>query len=321
MEGHEPGVAGGGAVVRRRRAGGGAGCRADARGNQPRSRSGPAADAPAADRVGRDRARAVPARGSALPIGNGDDQPGRVRSTRRRRSCRAGTPPRPIVGKTAPIAVVCEIRDAAATILRNKGYLAAVQVPPQTIEGGVVHFQVLMAKLVALHVRGDCGQRRKAVRRLSRAAQDRPPVQPLRGRALAAAGGRFAGVRRPPRAQARGNGAGRGRGRCDRHAHAGRALRQRPELRVARGRALVGAGAADGQRSARGSATARRSGSTTRSTRASRPWSRRATRSGRGRAGSASRAVTPMPGRGRRSAAAIRYARARRSRPASSAIR
>jgi hemolysin activation/secretion protein len=63
----------------------------------------------------------------------------------------------PFVGKTAPISVVCEIRDAAATILRNKGYLAAVQVPPQTIDGGVVHFQVLMAKLVALHVRGSAG--------------------------------------------------------------------------------------------------------------------------------------------------------------------
>jgi hemolysin activation/secretion protein len=67
----------------------------------------------------------------------------------------------PYIGKTLPISVVCEIRDAAATILRNKGYLAAVQVPPQTIEGGVVHFQVLMAKLVALHVRGDAGNAEK----------------------------------------------------------------------------------------------------------------------------------------------------------------
>lgn len=67
----------------------------------------------------------------------------------------------PFVGKTVPIAAVCEIRDAAATILRNKGYLAAVQVPPQRIEGGVVHFQVLMAKLVALHVKGDAGHAEK----------------------------------------------------------------------------------------------------------------------------------------------------------------
>ena len=67
----------------------------------------------------------------------------------------------PYLGKTSPISVVCEIRDAAATILRNKGYLAAVQVPPQRIEGGVVHFQVLMAKLVGLHVRGDPGRAEK----------------------------------------------------------------------------------------------------------------------------------------------------------------
>ncbi|WP_242653285.1 ShlB/FhaC/HecB family hemolysin secretion/activation protein [Sphingomonas jatrophae] len=61
-------------------------------------------------------------------------------------------------GKTVPIATVCEIRDAAATILRRQGYLAAVQVPPQRIENGVVHFDVLMAKLVAVQVRGNPGK-------------------------------------------------------------------------------------------------------------------------------------------------------------------
>ena len=40
------------------------------------------------------------------------------------------------LGKPLPISVVCEIRDRAATILRAKGYLAAVQIPPQKIEGG-----------------------------------------------------------------------------------------------------------------------------------------------------------------------------------------
>ena len=39
------------------------------------------------------------------------------------------------VGKEVPVAVVCDIRDRAATILRNDGYLAAVQVPPQTGSG------------------------------------------------------------------------------------------------------------------------------------------------------------------------------------------
>ena len=63
-----------------------------------------------------------------------------------------------LIGKTIPISQVCDIRDAAATILRREGYLAAVQVPPQSIEGGVVHLQVLMAKLVSVQVRGDAGR-------------------------------------------------------------------------------------------------------------------------------------------------------------------
>ncbi|WP_380876971.1 heme:hemopexin-binding protein [Sphingomonas sp. DBB INV C78] len=67
------------------------------------------------------------------------------------------------LGKTVPIATVCEIRDASATILRRAGYLAAVQVPPQRIENGVIHFDVLMAKLVAVQVRGDAGKAEKLI--------------------------------------------------------------------------------------------------------------------------------------------------------------
>ncbi len=65
---------------------------------------------------------------------------------------------RPYVGVESPIAVVCEIRDAAATILRRQGYLAAVQVPAQRIEGGDVRFEVLFAKLTAVRIRGDAGR-------------------------------------------------------------------------------------------------------------------------------------------------------------------
>ena len=61
------------------------------------------------------------------------------------------------VGKEVPVAVVCDIRDRAATILRNDGYLAAVQVPPQTIDQGTVRFDVLMARVTAVQVRGDAG--------------------------------------------------------------------------------------------------------------------------------------------------------------------
>lgn len=61
----------------------------------------------------------------------------------------------PYVGKEQPIAVVCEIRDRAATILRDAGYIAAVQVPEQHIDSGIVHFRVLMAHITQIRVRGN----------------------------------------------------------------------------------------------------------------------------------------------------------------------
>jgi hemolysin activation/secretion protein len=61
----------------------------------------------------------------------------------------------PFVGHDVPISVVCEIRDRAGTILRNAGYIAAVQVPEQKITQGTVRFQVLMAHLTQVRVRGD----------------------------------------------------------------------------------------------------------------------------------------------------------------------
>lgn len=62
-----------------------------------------------------------------------------------------------LLGRELPIAAVCEIRDRAATMLRDAGYLAAVQVPPQRIEDGVVRFDVLSARIARLQVRGDPG--------------------------------------------------------------------------------------------------------------------------------------------------------------------
>ena len=61
----------------------------------------------------------------------------------------------PFVGRDQPISIVCEIRDRAATILRDAGYIAAVQVPEQRISEGVVRFQVIMARLSQVRVRGD----------------------------------------------------------------------------------------------------------------------------------------------------------------------
>ncbi len=63
-----------------------------------------------------------------------------------------------LIGTTIPVARICDIRDRAATILRREGYLAAVQVPPQRIENGVVRFDALVAKLVGVQVRGQAGR-------------------------------------------------------------------------------------------------------------------------------------------------------------------
>jgi hemolysin activation/secretion protein len=63
-----------------------------------------------------------------------------------------------LVGKAVSVAGICEIRDRAATILRREGYLAAVQVPPQRIENGIVRFDALIAKLAGVQVRGQVGR-------------------------------------------------------------------------------------------------------------------------------------------------------------------
>ena len=69
----------------------------------------------------------------------------------------------PFIARDQPISVVCEIRDRAATILRNAGYIAAVQVPEQRIDNGTVHFQVLMAHLVQVRVRGNATGAEQAI--------------------------------------------------------------------------------------------------------------------------------------------------------------
>jgi hemolysin activation/secretion protein len=66
---------------------------------------------------------------------------------------------RGLAGREQPIAALCEVRDRAATLLRARGFLAAVQIPPQRIEqGGVARMDVLAAKLTELQVRGEAGR-------------------------------------------------------------------------------------------------------------------------------------------------------------------
>jgi hemolysin activation/secretion protein len=61
----------------------------------------------------------------------------------------------PYLNRDVPIATVCAIRDRASAILRDAGYIAAVQVPEQHVAGGKVRFRVIMAHLTQVRVRGD----------------------------------------------------------------------------------------------------------------------------------------------------------------------
>ena len=60
-------------------------------------------------------------------------------------------------GTTGPqsVAVVCEIRDQANAALRRAGYVATVQIPPQTISSGELQLNVITARIVEVRIRGD----------------------------------------------------------------------------------------------------------------------------------------------------------------------
>ena len=78
------------------------------------------------------------------------------------------------IGQNLSVATICDIRDEAATLLRRQGYLAAVQVPPQRIEGGIVKFDVLLAKLVGFQVRGNAGKAEKLITGYLDAIKEQP---------------------------------------------------------------------------------------------------------------------------------------------------
>jgi hemolysin activation/secretion protein len=69
----------------------------------------------------------------------------------------------PYLGQQVNVAVICEIRDRAATMLREAGYIAAVEVPEQRIADGNVRFEVLMARIVGLRVRGNAGRAERTI--------------------------------------------------------------------------------------------------------------------------------------------------------------
>lgn len=78
------------------------------------------------------------------------------------------------VGQDVPISAVCDIRDRAATILRSKGYLAAVRVPPQTIGDGIVRLDILAARMTRIEVRGDAGSNEGLLQRYLSRLDDQP---------------------------------------------------------------------------------------------------------------------------------------------------
>ncbi len=70
-----------------------------------------------------------------------------------------------LIGQELQVGAICDIRDNAARLLRDAGYLAAVQVPVQQIEDGVVRFDAILARLTEVQVRGEAG---KSARHLQR---------------------------------------------------------------------------------------------------------------------------------------------------------
>lgn len=64
---------------------------------------------------------------------------------------------------TQDIAVVCTIRDEANAALRQAGYIASVQIPPQTIAAGDLRLEVVTAKIVEVRVRGDAPPHRRTI--------------------------------------------------------------------------------------------------------------------------------------------------------------
>lgn len=78
------------------------------------------------------------------------------------------------VGMTIGVAEICDLRDRAATMLRQQGYLAAVRVPVQTIENGVVRLDIIAARLTGIQVRGDAGNNEAQLQRYLSKLQDQP---------------------------------------------------------------------------------------------------------------------------------------------------
>lgn len=68
-----------------------------------------------------------------------------------------------LIGRQIPVSTICEIRDRATAILFQRGLLARVEIPQQTIMGGRVTFTVIEAFIAAIQVRGNAGPAQEKV--------------------------------------------------------------------------------------------------------------------------------------------------------------
>lgn len=67
------------------------------------------------------------------------------------------------VGRSIPVVAICAIRDRAAAILAEAGYVVAIEVPEQRIADGQLTFNIVMARLTGLQVRGDGGRSERLI--------------------------------------------------------------------------------------------------------------------------------------------------------------
>lgn len=59
------------------------------------------------------------------------------------------------LNRELPIRALCDIRDRAALLLNDAGYLAAVEIPAQNLGDGRAEMRVVLGRLVAIRARGD----------------------------------------------------------------------------------------------------------------------------------------------------------------------
>jgi hemolysin activation/secretion protein len=63
-----------------------------------------------------------------------------------------------------PVRVVCALRDEANFRLQQARYVAAVQIPPQKIDSGVLRLEVVTGRIVEVRVHGDAGPFEETIR-------------------------------------------------------------------------------------------------------------------------------------------------------------